>query len=334
MIEIYQSGRVKAPVQPNRLPSPPAELIDNPANYFCSERLARVVNVALLLGQPLLVTGEPGTGKTQLAHSIAWQLGLGKPLEFDTKSTTTARELFYFYDAVGHFNARQSGVAGTRAIDYINFRALGWAILLAHEPATVEYLLRDKTHVAPRRSVVLIDEIDKAPRDFPNDVLNEIERMRFSVPELAAERNGDITFTAPREMRPVVIITSNSEKNLPEAFLRRCIYADIAFPSATELQEIVEARMPELISRGAKWVTEAIELLEEVRRSATLAKRPATAEFLSWIVALDRMGADPTISLRTQPAVVDQTIGVLVKASEDVATAQQVVETWMMQRPA
>ncbi|MFN9290909.1 MAG: AAA family ATPase, partial [Planctomyces sp.] len=213
--------------------------------YLADQGLRDAVNVALTLGDPLLLTGEAGCGKTQLAASIAYEFDLGPPLVFNAKSTSGARDLFYRYDSLRHFHDIQ--VRGTRelksvdirrlrpvasktsterraerpkpvnVLDYIDFQALGLAVLLSKPPEEVAAYLkpRDRDR-GPRRSVVLIDEIDKAPRDLPNDLLNEIEEMEFTVPEIGKR------FQAEAGYRPIVIITSNTQKNLPEAFLRRC----------------------------------------------------------------------------------------------------------------
>src|SRR6185295_3419383 len=160
------------------------------------------VNVALLLSQPLLLTGEAGTGKTQFAYSLAWELGFEPPLMFETKSSSTARDLFYTYDALNHFRAAQTG-ASESALDFIKWNALGLAILQSQEESQVHSLLgRDFKLGRARRSVVLIDEIDKAPRDFPNDLLNEVENLYFRIPEA-----GNVRIEASEEMRPILVLT-------------------------------------------------------------------------------------------------------------------------------
>ena len=161
----------------------------DPAGYLPDKGLVDAVNVALLLGQPLLLTGEPGTGKTQLAYSLAWELGFDVPLIFETKSSSTARDLFYGYDTLSRFHAAQTGEGSNASLDYLTWHALGIAILQSRPLTDVEqWLTKDFLYNGPRRSVVLIDEIDKAPRDFPNDLLNEVENLYFRVPELGNAR--------------------------------------------------------------------------------------------------------------------------------------------------
>src|SRR5262249_10966729 len=174
--------------------------------------------VALMLQEPLLLTGEPGTGKTQLAFSVAWQLGLDSPLIFETKSTSVSRDLFYNFDNLRRFQAAQVPSESLDPKAYISFKALGLAILYTLPAAELsEIVSTGASHHEPRRSVVLIDEVDKAPRDFPNDILNELEHLYFRVPEM-----GNRIVRADPALRPIVVITSNSEKGLPDAFLRRC----------------------------------------------------------------------------------------------------------------
>jgi MoxR-like ATPase len=147
-----------------------------PQDYIAESGLVNAVNVALMLDKPLLLTGEPGTGKSQLAHSLAWELNLGDPLVFATKSTSVARDLFYTFDSVGRFKAADH----RDALSYLTYNALGKAILFANDEQKVTNLLPTGTaHPGRRQSVVLIDEVDKAPRDFPNDILNEIDYQRF-----------------------------------------------------------------------------------------------------------------------------------------------------------
>jgi MoxR-like ATPase len=300
----------------------------HPSGYRAERELVDAVNVALMLRQPLLVTGEPGTGKTQLAASIAWELGLGKPLRFDTKSTSRARDLFYTYDALGHFQASQNREDRRSAQNFISFNALGLALLLARPREDVDALLpQGFEHDGPRGSVVLVDEIDKAPRDFPNDLLAELEEPRFRVAEL-----GNLpAVEADAVLRPIIILTSNSEKNLPDAFLRRCVYHHIPFPKdGDRLREILASRLGSLAPQDSPLVTSAIELFYVLRgEPCGLAKKPATAELIAWLQALVRAGASPAASLRRQAPFLEGTIGVLVKSSEDMKRANVALGEWM-----
>jgi MoxR-like ATPase len=233
--------------------------IDNPALYIPSQGLVDAVNVALALGQPLLLTGEPGTGKTQLAYHLAHFFQLDEPLVFNAQTTSTATDLFYHYDALGHFQYNQNNETPLSLEElenqYIQFNALGQAI-------------KDG-----KRVVVLIDEIDKAPRDLPNDILFAIEKLKFRVPELKNKE-----YKIDKENRPVIILTSNSEKNLPDAFMRRVAFYHIQFPNKSELQEILTQKM------GVK-NDHVINHFFDIR-DLKLKKKPATAEFLAWAMFL------------------------------------------------
>jgi MoxR-like ATPase len=300
-----------------------------PEGYLADSGLVDAVNVALLLGQPLLLTGEPGTGKTQLAYSLAWELGLGEPLKYETKSTSTATDLFYTYNALGHFHAAQSGEGSRRALDYLTYNALGIAIIRANEEAAVRtYLTDDYRHGGKGRSVVLIDEIDKAPRDFPNDLLNEVEGMYFRIPEL-----GNALITADTALHPVLVITSNSEKNLPDAFLRRCIFYHIPFPDQERLKEIVEARLGRCVVQDQDFLADALELFERLRVPGVgLRKKPATAELLSWLVAVRAISPDARNPLAESPEIAQRTVSALVKTVEDQERALGVLAAWQKER--
>lgn len=254
--------------QPVDLPLPwnahpdPTDHEQELACYRPDPGLKDAVNAALLLGQPLLLTGEAGAGKTRLAEHLAWQLGLGEPLRFETKTTSQARDLFYLYDALRHFQAVQirdpaRSAQAADPLDYFTLNPLGLAILRS-QPQTalakrglLPLLERHgERHTAARRSLVLIDEIDKAPRDFPNDILNEIETLFFRIPELA-ERIDNVPVRADPALRPVVVITSNSEKHLPEPFLRRCVYYHIPFPDREQMHAITPLEPPVPAPAGA-----------------------------------------------------------------------------------
>jgi MoxR-like ATPase len=300
---------------------------EDPAGYLPDSGLVDAVNVALLLGQPLLLTGEAGTGKTQLAYSVAWELGFDEPLKFETKSTSTSRELFYTYDTLGRFHAAQTGEGSQNSLDYLTYNALGLAILRANEKAAVApWLPKDFKHDGPaKRSVVLIDEVDKAPRDFPNDILNEVEGMYFKIPELR-----HVKISAGASMRPILIITSNSEKHLPNAFLRRCIYYNIPFPNGKRLTEIVTARLGRFTGGSSQMLDDALDLFFTLRRpDSGLHKKPATAELLGWLLVLHEIGGDGKNPLRQAPERIALSLNTLVKTAEDQERAKTVLEEWM-----
>lgn len=235
----FGDGKRKRRDTPAPLPVSRRAQFMKPENYLADPGLRDACNVALLLGQPLLLTGEPGTGKTLFAYSLAWELGFDEPLKFETKSTSTARDLFYNYDPLRQFQDAQSGIVGKSPLDYLTYNALGIAILLTGEQSEIKnFVPPDFIHPGKRRSIVLIDEVDKATRDFPNDILNELEHLYFRVPEL-----GNVEIQANPELQPIVVITSNSEKDLPDAFLRRCVYYNIPFPQKERLADIVTNRL-------------------------------------------------------------------------------------------
>ncbi|WP_135505363.1 AAA family ATPase [Roseovarius aestuariivivens] len=222
--------------------------------YIATEDLTIAVNAAVTLERPLLVKGEPGTGKTELARQVA--KGLGVPmLEWNIKSTTKAQQGLYEYDAVSRL--RDSQLGDERVNDVRNYIRKGklWQAFEAGE-----------------KVVLLIDEIDKADIEFPNDLLQELDRMEFHVYETGE------TITA--RQRPIVIITSNNEKELPDAFLRRCFFHYIRFPDADTMRRIVEVHHPGIKD---KLLTEALTQFFDIREQTGLKKKPSTSEVLDWL---------------------------------------------------
>jgi MoxR-like ATPase len=266
------------------------EKLNNPEFYVPSQALVDAVNVALMLGQPLLLTGEPGTGKTQLAFHVAHFYDLGNPLIFNVQTTATATDLFYKYDALGHFQYNQTSKQPLTIDEieakFIHYNALGEAIRLK------------------KRCVVLIDEIDKAPRDFPNDILYALESLSFRVPEI------NKTFVSEPEFRPVIIMTSNSEKNLPDAFMRRVVYFNIPFPTPKELLYIL-SRKTENIA-----LTDLDRLVAHFNkiRGLKFKKPPSTAELIYWALLLQKV--DFPIAKLDQP--LDNAARVLLMTSYSV----------------
>ena len=227
------------------------------SDFVTSEPLRNAVNVAIALGRPLLIRGEPGTGKTKLAHSIA--RGLIKELTvWNIKSTTKAQEGLYVYDTVQRLNDSRFGDGDISDIkQYIKLGKLGQA-----------FTSQDQV-------VVLIDEIDKADIEFPNDLLNELDEMSVFIPET------NETVTAIH--RPITVITSNAEKELPDAFLRRCIFHYIEFPDSELMEEIVRVHLPDIRN---SLLDEALKTFYSLRRIDDFRKKPSTSELIDWIQAL------------------------------------------------
>jgi len=309
--------------------------LNDPSAYYPSEDLRSAVKVALMLGLPLLITGKPGTGKTQLARRVAFELDLSTekfPLTFYTKSTSTARDLFYQYDALRHFRDSQS--TPLDADSYITYEALGLAIILSLKPTETQrakvnkYLpqhLQEEGPVLPR-PVVLIDEIDKVPRDFPNDLLNEIEGMSFTIKEIKDEggKKQGLTITADPQYKPIVIITSNSERDLPDAFLRRCVFYHIELPSKDDLEKIVAARLE--LSKGFTddMRDRAIKHFLKIRELPGLDKTPATAELLAWMRVLEAYNLD--VGDRSKAEALKGTYVALGKSDKDLKAFKEALE--------
>jgi MoxR-like ATPase len=313
---------------------------DDPADYKADPGLVDAVNVALVLNKPLLLTGDPGTGKSQLAFSVAWQLAARGELNvvsphverFEAKSTSIARDLFYTFDMLGRFHADKSGGSMNNK-DYITYSALGRALLNAVPRKDVDDVIgEDFKHTGPMRSVVLIDEIDKAPRDFPNDLLNEIDQMFFRVTELKSRRIGGVD-VLPLEYRPLVFITSNSEKNLPDPFMRRCIYYNIPFPEPDALRKILLARLVELRPAGpeGKLLSDALDFFVKLRGAEAGGHKISPAELIQWLAFMIRSGADPKRPLQDArkqaatglPALVKDTDGQRIRAQLETYLASK-----------
>ena len=259
------------------------------AEYIATPDLAIAVNAAITLERPLLVKGEPGTGKTELARQVAASLGL--PLmEWHVKSTTRAAQGLYEYDAVSRL--RDSQLGEERVHDVANYIRRGplW-----------------RAFEAEGRVVLLIDEIDKADIEFPNDLLQELDRMEFFVYETGE--------TVRARQRPVVIITSNNEKELPDAFLRRCFFHYIRFPDPETLARIVEVHFPGI---KASLVRSALTQFFEIRETPGLKKKPSTSEVLDWLKLLLAEDLAPEDLRRDTASALPQLHGALLKNEQDV----------------
>ncbi len=260
------------------------------ANYIASRDLEVAVNAAVTLERPLLVKGEPGTGKTVLAHEVANYLG-APLIEWHIKSTTKAQQGLYEYDVVSRLRDGQLGDPRVHEIGNYIIRGKLWDAFAAAE-----------------RCVVLIDEIDKADIEFPNDLLLELDRMQFFVYETRE--------TVVARLRPVVIITSNNEKELPDAFLRRCFFHYIRFPDRETMERIVQTHYPDIQRDLAR---EALNVFFKLRDLPGLKKKPATSELLDWLKLL--MVQDmPAEALRSSDAhvVIPPLHGALLKNEQDV----------------
>lgn len=311
-------ARAAALLAARRIPSTLGNLKLSAERYVPSDELASALNVALALGMPLLLTGEPGTGKTQVAYYVAAYFGIPNVHQLDVRSMTTAQDLLYEFDSVAYFHAAQrpSGTSDGRP----------QPALLRHPFVKRKALWRAiEDSIAGRASVVLIDEVDKAPRDFPNDILGALDQTEFEVPEW--DNPDDLKHGAPYRVRrpadrppPIVIITSNSERRLPEPFLRRCVFHHIEFDESL-LRRAVNSRRDDWPRLDPATVDVAIRRFLDLREK-NLRKKPATAELLAWLMVLSAQNAAAprhnamsltTPSLREMPA-----LSVLIKDREDL----------------
>ena len=257
--------------------------------YVVSEELMRAVNISMALQKPLLIKGEPGTGKTMLAEAIRQALDM-ELIIWNIKSTTKAQDGLYVYDTVQRLYDSQFGGEGVDDLGkYIKLGKLG------------EAFSRDK------QVILLIDEIDKADLEFPNDLLWELDKMEFYIPETKQ--------TVKAKVRPVVIITSNAEKELPDAFLRRCIFHYIEFPNAEMMEKIIRVHFDQL---DDKLLQQVLETFYEIRDLRGLQKKPSTSEVIDWIQALQIGGIAPERIAKEIPFA-----GALLKKNEDLELLEQ-----------
>ena len=259
-------------------------------DYVASEELLRAANIAMVLQKPLLIKGEPGTGKTMLAQAISQALDKELVI-WNIKSTTKAQDGLYVYDVVQRLYDSQFGGQGVDDIaKYVKLGKLG------------------KAFTADKQVILLIDEIDKADLEFPNDLLWELDRMEFYIPETGE--------TVKAKHRPVVIITSNAEKELPDAFLRRCVFHYIAFPDKELMADIVRVHYPDL---DEKLLTQVLEAFYKIRQLPQIKKKPSTSEIIDWIQALQHGGVDVSRIGKEVPY-----LGVLLKKNEDMDALRRV----------
>ena len=257
--------------------------------YVASEQLLAAVNVAIALQKPLLIKGEPGTGKTMLAEAVAKSLGK-KLIIWNIKSTTKAQDGLYMYDTIQRLYDGQFGENDVHDISqYIKLGKLGEAF------------------DSDEQVILLIDEIDKADLEFPNDLLWELDQMEFYIHETKR--------TVKAKQRPIVIITSNAEKELPDAFLRRCIFHYIDFPDKNLMEEIVKVHFPNVDDELLK---NAMDVFYEIRSFRDIRKKPSTSELIDWINAL-QIGGIPVEKIKKELPF----IGVVVKKDEDMETARR-----------
>jgi MoxR-like ATPase len=325
------------------------------APYIIDPPLASATWVALLLRQPLFLTGDPGVGKTRFADALAERLGLGRALRVQVKSDTKGRDLIYAFDELARFRdatrrATKLGLDDPATpqrpdLGYVRLRGLGRAIMRAAGPAAKVTLrpgfrrtdvmpshLLEKKEVTlddlfphefveqgPCHSVVLVDEIDKAPRDAPNDLLWEIEAMSFEIEEIG------VTVSAEPDYKPIVIITSNSERNLPDAFMRRCVFFNMTLPTPDTLRKIAATRLgndKNRLRQESRLLCDAADFFKEISDRIT-EKKPGTAEFIGLVAFLQKAGLTSESSFNTKSPLASDSLKVLAKTQADLAAAER-----------
>ncbi len=275
--------------------------------FVPSDALATAINTAICIGEPLLITGEPGTGKTQTAYYAAWKLNLPEVMHFQVKSDSNAKDLLYHFDMVRYFHDANLGRIRVSDTDE---SAEGVLIKKRYREKRVLWQAFEDAERTGIPRVVLIDEIDKAPRDFPNDLLHELDQMEFQVLE-----TGELVSVNPK-LRPIVFITSNSERRLPEPFLRRCIYHHIEFDSEL-LKRIITSHHDDFGNLSDGFIELAVERFLSLR-SRGLYKTPSTGELLVWLRVLAAAGNITEADLREADLSKLPYLGALLKNRQDL----------------
>jgi MoxR-like ATPase len=357
--------------EPLKLCEPLTARHDEAVKYIPPDGLAEAIDVAMMLGEPLVLTGAPGAGKTQAAKWLAHQLNAGEVLRFDVKSTTLGNDLLYTFDDVARFRDAAAGRAFPSEtkplVRYVRFNALGEGILRAAgrdsvlstvsgeelkgaaierhrkllddafgpewqpdgDEVRVADLLPDDTDLSGpgggrKIRVVLIDELDKAPRDTPNDLLVEVENMTFLIAELGLRVKTD------RAVRPIVVITSNAEKPLPEPFLRRCAYFNLPRVRGDKLKDILRGSLQhrEVSPDFLEDVSKVTDMLHESQDA--IHRKPGTAEVLAWSEILAKLGAGPGLKawVKASEGPLAQSLTALLKHSKDQTTAYAMIRNW------